>query len=315
MVHKDSSLKKRITRLGQTIKILLEKEVITTSDLSEYFSTHVRTIQRDIALLKESGFPIIEKRKGHYRIDKDIFKSKYDNEFFNETELALIISVKNLVCQLGDPFKKAAGNIFNRLYKSINSIPVYIKIDEPIFLDNIIFGKIIKSIQNKRVILFDYTVHSPYEVRIEPYKVAYFQGFWYLIGLDLKDSKIKSYAIDKIGKIKPTQKKFNIVPDHIDKMLNDSVNVWFSNKQEIKVVLQVNAECAEYFERKKFFPTQEVQKKSSDGSMIISFMVGSLEEVNNFIKVWIPHVKIIKPKELKQEFLGDIKRWIAWQES
>ena len=51
-----------------------------------------------------------------------------------------------------------------------------------------------------------------------------------------------------------------------------------------------------------------------DGSIVVSFKVGCLDEITNILKGWLPHIKILKPEELKNIFLNDMKTWICWQE-
>jgi predicted DNA-binding transcriptional regulator YafY len=43
-------------------------------------------------------------------------------------------------------------------------------------------------------------------------------------------------------------------------------------------------------------------------------VVGSLDEIINILKAWLPHIKIIQPEELKNILLNDMKAWIVWQE-
>jgi len=62
-----------------------------------------------LLLLKGAGFPLSELSRGNYQIEKTLFKNF---EVFDETELALVIAIKNLVGQLGEPFQKAADDIF-----------------------------------------------------------------------------------------------------------------------------------------------------------------------------------------------------------
>jgi predicted DNA-binding transcriptional regulator YafY len=62
------------------------------------------------------------------------------------------------------------------------------------------------------------------------------------------------------------------------------------------------------------YPHQEIREERTDGSIVVAFMVGSLDEIINILKGWLPHTKIIRPEELKQILLNDMKAWIAWRE-
>jgi predicted DNA-binding transcriptional regulator YafY len=309
MITKDNP-RKRLIRLGQILKIFMEREKVSTSWLSQYFQTTPRTIQRDFILLKEAGFPLSELSRGYYQIDKTLFNNF---EVFDDTELALVIAIKNLVGQLGVPFQQAANNIFNKLYEDVATSPVFIKIDDSVILDKQMFNKIIKTIREKRQGTFQYEGFSPYKITIEPYRVCFFDGFWYLVGKDIYDQQLKRYALDKIKDFKPQSNNFRCVPVQVDRMLKESGNIWFSSERNIEVIIAVDKSCAHYFRRRKVYPHQEIKEKLADGSIVVSFKVGSLDEIMSTLKVWLPHIKIIQPKELKNILLKKMKTWISWQ--
>ena len=302
--------RKRLIRLGQILKIFMEKEKVSTTWLSRYFQTTPRTIQRDLLLLKEADFPLSEFSRGNYQIEKTLFKNF---EVFDETELALVIAIKNLVGQLGEPFQKAADDIFNKLYEDVTTSPVFIKIDDSVILDKRQFNRIVKAIREKRQGTFEYEGFSPYEVNIEPYRVCFFDGFWYLVGKDLCDQKFKRYALDKIKDFKPLSNNFRCVPAQVDRMLKESGNIWFYSERNIEVVIEVDKSCAGYFRRRKIYPHQEIKEEQADGSIVVSFKVGSLDEIMNILKVWLPYIKILQPEDLKNIFLKQMKTWITWQ--
>jgi predicted DNA-binding transcriptional regulator YafY len=304
--------RKRLIRLGQILKIFMERETVSTTWLSQYFQTTPRTIQRDLLLLKEADFPLNEFARGNYQIDKTIFKNF---EVFDEIELALVIAIKNLVGQLGEPFQQAADDIFNKLYEDVTSSPIFIKIDDSVILDKRQFNRIVKTIREKRQGTFEYEVFSPYEVNIEPYRVCFFDGFWYLFGKDLCDQNFKRYALDKIKDFRPLNNHFRCVPAQVDRMLKESGNIWFSSERNIEVVIAVDKSCAGYFRRRKVYPHQEIKEERGDGSIVVSFKVGSLDEIINILKSWLPYIKILQPEELKNILLSEMKTWVSWQET
>lgn len=303
--------RKRLIRLGQILKIFMERENVSTTWLSRHFQTTPRTIQRDLLLLKEADFPLSELSRGNYQIDKNLFKNF---EVFDDTELALVVAIKNLVRQLGEPFQKAANDIFNKLYEDVTTSPVFIKIDDSVILDKRQFNRIVKAIREKRQGTFEYEVFSPYEVTVEPYRVCFFDGFWYLVGKDFSDQKFKKYALDKIKDFKPLSNNFRYIPAQVDQMLKESGNVRFSSERNIEVIVGVDKSCAHYFRRRKMYPHQEIKEERADGSIVILFIVSSLNEIKNILKAWLPHIKIIQPEELKNILLNDMKKWISQQE-
>ena len=288
---------KRLNRLGKILKIFMEKGKVKPPYLVKTLQITLRTIQRDILLLRNSGFPISDSGRGFYELDKNLFKGY---EIFDDTELALVVALKHLVNQLGEPFQKAADGIFNRLYQSSMALPVFVKIDESVNLDGSQLNRIIKAIREKKQVCFQYKVHSPYDVTLEPYKVAYFDGYWYLIGKDKHDDCIKKYALDKMKEMKMTKVCFKCPPETLDQELADAANVWFSANRNLEVSIIVDKECADYFRRRKVFPTQEILEEYQDGSMKVGYKVGHFEEIKTILKCWIPHIRILEPDSVQE---------------
>ncbi len=191
--------------------------------------------------------------------------------------------------------------------------PVFVKIDESVPLDSHLLSRIVKAICMKKQGRFQYKVFSPYEVIVEPYKVVYFDGFWYLVGRDVHDGALKRYALDKIKDFKATKTCFKCIPATLDGDLKNSANIWFAGERTMEILILVDQSCADYFKRRKIFPTQEIREEKSDGSLIVSFLVGNYGEIRNILKVWLPNVKILTPEELKQEFIADMRGWLRWQ--
>jgi predicted DNA-binding transcriptional regulator YafY len=304
------NMQKKLVRLGRMLRVFMEQEKVSSSALSEILQTTVRTIQRDILFLKAAGFPVKETARGMYALDKSLLKHF---EVFDDTELALVVALKNLVFQLGQPFQNAADGLFNRLYDVVMAEPVFVKIDESVPLDSRLLSRIVNAICMKKQGRFQYTVFSPYEVIVEPYKVVYFDGFWYLVGRDIHDGELKRYALDKIKDFKATKTCFKCIPAMLDSDLKNSANVWFAGERTMEILILVDQSCADYFKRRKIFPTQEIREEKSEGSLIVSFLVGNYGEIRNILKAWLPNVKILTPEELKQDFIADMKGWLRWQ--
>ena len=304
------AVQKRLIRLGQILKVFMERDKTTSSWLSQHFNTTPRTIQRDILMLREAGFPLHEIQKGTYEMSKDLVKNL---EVFDDTELALIVAMKNLVGQLGQPLRQAADGVLNRLYDYVMSIPVFVRIDESVSLDGKLLDRIIKTIQKKKQAFFTYDGKKKHDVTIEPYRVAYFEGFWYLIGMDVKACKLKKYALDKIRNFKTLNFGFKCIPEDLDQKLSASTNVWFDGTAELKVLISVAPTHADYFKRKKYYPTQEIVEEKRDGTLIVSYTVGYYEAIRNMIKSWIPFVTVLEPEELRKNLVKDVSDWVRKQ--
>jgi len=305
---------KRVVRLGKIVRVFMEKDKVSSSWLSREFRTTPRTIQRDLLLLKESGFPLHEIQKGSYQLSKDLVKNL---EVFDDTELALVVALKNIVAQLDEPFQKAADGVLDRLYDCVTTMPVFVRIDDPIPLDSSLLNRIVRAVKEKRQVHFQYKAgdeKTSHPVILEPYRVVYFGGFWYLIGNEPCTGILKRYALDLISNFKLSQIAFKTIPRDIDTVLRGSANIWFREERNMEVRVLVDASCAHYFKRRKMFPTQEIEEERPDGSLVVSYRVGYHEAIVNVLKSWIPHIMILSPKDFGKNMLKGLKDWVKRQE-
>ena len=250
---------RRLMRVGQMLKFFLEKERVTTATLSREFNTTPRTIQRDLSFLKQCGFPVSEAGPGVYRLDKDIFRNF---ELFDENELALIVSLKCAVSQLGEPFRKAADEVFNRLYQATASQPVYIHVDESVPLDTRLMNRLLKAIRNKRRVSFHYASVNSHPATVDPYKIVHYDGFWYLVAKEDGTGIVKRYALDKLKELKKLPESFPAVPANLDELLRQSANIWFCEERNLEVLIEVNPKAADYFKRRKISPRRRSEKQN-----------------------------------------------------
>lgn len=311
MAH-DKKVQSKLIRLGQMLRLFMEKEKIASAWLADYFRTTPRTIQRDLLLLKESGFPLHEEKKGAYRLSRDLVKNL---EVFDDTELALMVAMKNIVGQLGQPFQKAADGVLDRLYDSVTSMPVFVKIDDAIPMDTSCINRLVKAIREKRQVEFRYSgKKGAHAVLLEPYRVVYYNGFWYLIGNEPATGILKRYALDNIRDIRLSKSGFKSIPENLDTVLRGSANIWFAEMTSLTVTVRIDNQVSHYFKRRKMFPTQEITEEKPDGSLVVVFRVGHFEAIRDILKSWIPHITILEPQAFRQKLLAEVKDWVKMQE-
>jgi len=308
---RDKNLRTKLIRLGQILRIFMEKERVSSAWLSEYFQTTPRTIQRDLLLLKKSGFPLHEEKKGTYCFSRDLVKNL---EVFDDTELALMVALKNIVGQLGKPFQKAADDVLDRLYDCVTSMPVFVKIDDAIPLDSSFINKMVKAIREKRQVGFRYSSNRrTHDVQLEPYRVVYYGGFWYLIGNEPATGILKRYALDKIKDLRLLTPRFKSIPGDLDAVLKGSANIWFSGEKNLEVKVLIDSKAGDYFKRRKMFPTQEIKEERPDGSLVVTFRVGYYDAIRHILKSWIPNMIILEPEEFRLSLIEDVRGWLKQQ--
>jgi len=99
-------------------------------------------------------------------------------------------------------------------------------------------------------------------------------------------------------------------PKNLSTFLDQSVNIWFTEKRDKQVVLKVDKDAASYFKQQVYFPLQKITKENRDGSLRIETKICHNEEIIYTILRWIPHVHVIKPKCLKKEIKEKITEYL-----
>ena len=147
----------------------------------------------------------------------------------------------------------------------------------------------------------------------DPYRIVHYGGFWYLVAKEDGTDIVKRYALDKLKDLKMLNESFPAIPANLDELLRQSANIWFTEKRNLEVLIEVNPKAADYFRRRKIFPTQEIQETKPDGSLIVSLKVGHFGEIRETLKMWLPNVRILKPEGLRKDFIAEVQTWLSWQ--
>ena len=173
-----------------------------------------------------------------------------------------------------------------------------------------------KAMWEKRQVVFQYaTGKGSHAVQLEPYRVVYFGGFWYLIGNEPATGILKRYALDRITDFRLSKTCFKGIPDDLDAILHGSANIWFAEEMNLEVTVLIDAQVSHYFKRRKMFPSQEIKEEKKDGSLVVTFRVGRYEAIRDILKSWIPNIVILEPEDFKMSLIEDVKGWLKRQDS
>ena len=205
----------KINRLISIIILLLQREKITASELSEMFEVNLRTIYRDIETLSQSGIPIVTYRGSNGGIAiMDEYKIK--NKLFTRSDITeLLIGLNSIHSTLSNEellntIAKIKGLLPEDEIESVEAKINKIKIDHtPWFYSEVTKSniEIIKiAIDERKLISFKYfnRLGEKSERTIEPYRLVLKNSNWYIQGYCLlrKDYRIFEIANMSFLKIK-----------------------------------------------------------------------------------------------------------------
>ena len=301
---------KKIFRLMYILNSFESKGKVSVKELASEFKVAARTVQRDLELLNSTGFPLVSAERGFHRFVEGFSLKK---SMISEEEASLLSFLYEVAKSLGKDFESSFSSILKKVLYQDTESAFYAKIPDGIKLGKATpFAKDIeKAIVETRKIEFSYEKPDEQKwLKVDPLKIVFFDGFWYLVcRVSGKDWIIK-LRLENIKELKTLDEHFKI-PKNLKTMLDESVNVWFSEKRDKKVVVKVDKDAAAFFKRKKYLPLQKVVSENKDGSIIVQAMVCQYMEAIPAILRWLPHVHVIEPQEVRDDIDNRVKAYAA----
>lgn len=287
---------KALFRCLEILKRLYEGEELQTNSLADDFNVTSRTIRRDFQRL--SYFPI-QKGSNGYKFEKGFHLLKSSKE----DELLLFEMFEQFSKAMGDGVSSILSKQLAKLHNPSTKHPFFFNaVIEDITDTSDLFLTMQDAIEQKRIVSLKY-LDSVREVH--PYKIASFEGFWYLFCKE--EQKYKTFYFKDIQNVSLKDNTFKCDVKAL-KAMENALNIWFEAQREpFEVILHVSKPIAKHLYRRPLGKTQKVLKQYEDGSLDISVNATSDNEVIYTVKRWIPHLQIIEPKRIDQKLKKELE--------
>jgi predicted DNA-binding transcriptional regulator YafY len=298
MPTKNKNYDKKIFRLLFALNKLDRGGKVSTRELSKEFNVSQRTVQRDLELLNMAGFPLAALDDKGQHAFADGFSLK--KLMLTKEEASLLSFMLEVSKSLGRDFEESFGQLLKKVLAPEAEPMFYAKIPEGIKMDKQypFMNDLKDAVRLHQKVEIHYVTDEKDSAFIaHPFKVIFFDGFWYLLVRTDEDARIIRLRLECIKEVKLSGGHFK-VPANLKTMLDESVNIWFSDQRNKKVTLKVDKEAAKFFKSKKYLPLQKIINENKDGSLTVETMVAQDMEVLPTILLWIPYVRVITPDKL-----------------
>jgi len=166
---------------------------------------------------------------------------------------------------------------------------------------------LLHAIKNKFQIRFTHQKYwddSPTNRIAEPYALKEFKNRWYVLANDLKDNKIKSFALDRLTNLEITKQQFQFPKKfNVNEHFKYSFGIISPNEQKPeKVVLSFNPTQGKFIKSLPLHESQQIIMDSKDELRVSLNIVIT----HDFIMEILSHgnqVKVLKPDSL----ISDLK--------
>ncbi len=285
----------------------------------------ISTVEKDLfAMRNEEGLGYLAPIK----FSRDFSGYYYDDPSYSIDKLPLneddIEAVKFAAHTLSQ-FKKI--NVFDQFSSAIEKLMDRIELSDNLEDESIeqlvlfesgattigseYLGILFKSIKEKTTTTIEYKSFQAGVSslrRIDPYLLKQYQSRWYLIGLEKKSNKIKTFGLDRILSVKIETETFELIPGFSRKdFFRYAIGITVGEFEPEKVELKFSNFSAAYIETKPLHQSQKLISKTADGKLFEYFVYVTPELVQQ-IFAWGDNVEVIKPLSLRQEIQKSLKR-------
>jgi proteasome accessory factor B len=165
-----------------------------------------------------------------------------------------------------------------------------------------------RAVLERRVCRFAYTSGSESAERtVEPWRVGYERGHWYLTGFDRDRNAPRQFRLDRMGvKIDLGDPDTFLGPD--PELPENEYRPWDDGGPEhVRAVVRVDADQAHWAE--EALGTDTIELIADDGSHIFAVPVTSWAPFRSFLLGFLDHAELLEPEDLRADLILWLERF------
>ncbi|MGO8735849.1 MAG: helix-turn-helix transcriptional regulator [Terriglobia bacterium] len=312
----------QLTRQWKLAQLLAGRLGRTLAQLAGELGVTKRTVQRDIEVLMEAGFPVTsEMRNG------TVFWHFMEG-FHAESPIALTLTEQMALYFSKGLFKPLQGTpVYESLESAIQKIGSQLPaqsfkflrgLDQGISVSNFglkdyshskeVIQTLTYAVFNRRTVtILHRSPHHEHatEREVDPYKLWYVNNGLYLVGHDHKESSLRTFAVERIQSAKLTNRRFEMPPDfNFDEFQKTAFSVIWGEPQQVKI--RFSPSQAPYIRERTWHPSQKIET-CDDGSIILTLEIADLWEVKRWLIGFGVDADVLQPRELAEQIRNECR--------
>lgn len=170
-------------------------------------------------------------------------------------------------------------------------------------VDATIFLAVVQATTSQRTLDIDYYSASKQELqknlRIDPLVIAEQGETWMVAAYVHGLGKVRDFALADVRRAEETGAAFSWPKSFDAEAHFESRFTALKGRGDgYAVRVEVRSDKAAYFRRKSYHPSQTIETKREDGSIVVSFHTSSLDDIAAFIRSWGPVLRVLSPASL-----------------
>jgi len=317
----------RLARQWKIIQSMLScQSGKTAAELAAELESNLRTVYRDLEALQAAGFPICTQRADGKTLWSLLDTVKKNIPVpFSLTELMALYFSRDLLKALHDTvFQDSLESLFQKIRSTLppqsvaflhnlqQTIQVTQKQYKEYALSRATIDKINEAALAKRsvsIVYFAMSRRKQTRRQVDPYRVWYFNGTFYLVGYCHLRKEIRVFALDRIQRLAMTDNEFTVPDDFdVEDMFSASFGV-FKGPPE-KVAIRFAPAVAGYIQERIWHPSQHLEQQD-DGSLMFQAEVAVNQELVLWILSWGAAAEVLEPQSLRESLLAEARGMLA----
>lgn len=145
-------------------------------------------------------------------------------------------------------------------------------------------------------------------ITIHPYALVLHRDSVYCVGLHVEKNAIRTFVLERMRDTECAVSERFALPDdfRIDDYFEGELGVWRSDTKH-KVVIDFDAQGAEYLRMRKVHASQKLQS-IAQGGVRLSMTVGNLNPVVSWVLEWGPRARVVEPPELVERVRAELEQ-------
>jgi len=308
-------------RLIQTL--ISSKHGKSVGELAADLDCHPRTVYRDLEALQLAGFPIYtDKVEGkHLWSVLDTVKQQVPIPFSLAELMALYFSRDMLKVFKGTFLFESLESLFGKIKSTLpgESLAYLENLEQTLRVairpyqayDR--FKEIIRGVNDAvrerrsvEIVYFAMSRKQKSTRKVDPYRLWFFNGTFYLIGRCHLRRDIRIFALDRISLLHQTGDTFDIPAEFdADAFMRRSFGVYQGELQQVKVWF--SPDIAGYI-REKVWHENQTLTPQQDGSLLFEAEVAGTEEIRFWIMNWGGDAEVLEPASLREGIQAEARR-------
>lgn len=315
-------------------------EGVTLRDLAAEFDVTERTIQRDLEMLQEAGFPVEheadETGRRHWRMPHDFFRS--GPIVLTPTEaISLTLAERLFGALAGTHFVEGMESLLDKVRRSLpqQAVEYFGEIDDIIHVrrrgraryaaQREIIRLLVDAAAKARTVSLHYRAvwrGADYTTAFDAYGIVLYEDELYAVGRSHRAGDIRVFKIARIVEASVTEETF-ARPEgfSIESHFRSSFGMMRSGGEIVEIVVRFRGRGAALVEEKLWHESQRLEPPDeeetlfeeaaeSDG-VLATYRLSNVVEFKRWIRSFGDLAEIIKPQWLRAEVAEELRRAAA----